>query len=44
MAALPFVAAITVTVGLHLWRRHALLSIAAGTAVHVALATVLAGG
>ena len=43
-AALPFVAAVTVTVGLHLWRHDALLSILAGTAVHVALATVLAGG
>jgi branched-subunit amino acid transport protein AzlD len=43
-AALPFVAAVPVTVGLHLWRHNALISILAGTAVHVALATVLAGG
>ena len=42
-AALPFVAAVAVTVGLHLWRHNALISILAGTAVHVALAT-LAGG
>ena len=42
-AALPFVVAVAVTVGLHLWRRHMLLSIAVGTAVHVALATLLAG-
>ena len=27
------------TLGLHLWRRHAVLSILGGTAVHVALAT-----
>ena len=44
LAALPFLAAVTITVGVHLWRRNALLSILAGTAVHVALATVLAGG
>ena len=44
LAALPFVVAVTVTVGLHLWRRNALISILAGTAVHVALATLLAGG
>ena len=42
--ALPFAAAVVVTVGLHLWRRSPLLSILAGTAVHVVLATVLAGG
>ena len=41
MAALPSVVA--VAVGLHLWRRNALISIPVGTAVHVALATVLAG-
>jgi branched-subunit amino acid transport protein AzlD len=41
-AAAPLTA-LAVTVGLHLWRRNALLSILAGTAVHVALAsTVLA--
>ncbi len=44
LAALPFLAAVAVTVGLHLWRRNALLSILSGTAVHVTLATVLAGG
>jgi branched-subunit amino acid transport protein AzlD len=42
LAALPYLVAVAVTVGLHLWRRHMLLSIAAGTAVHVALATLLA--
>ena len=41
--ALPFAAAVAVTVGLHLWRRNALVSILAGTALHVALAAVLAG-
>lgn len=41
--ALAPLAALAVTVGLHLWRRNALLSILGGTAVHVALAsTVLA--
>jgi branched-subunit amino acid transport protein AzlD len=44
LAALPFVAAVPVTVGLHLWRHNALISILAGTAVHVVLATVLAAG
>jgi branched-subunit amino acid transport protein AzlD len=38
------VAAVAVAVGLHLWRRNALVSILVGTAVHVALATALAGG
>jgi FdhD protein len=42
-AALPTTAALAVTVGLHLWRRNAVLSILAGTAVSVALATVMAG-
>ncbi len=42
-AALPFVAAVAVTLGLHLWRHNALLSILAGTAVHVALATAFSG-
>jgi branched-subunit amino acid transport protein AzlD len=32
--------ALAVTVALHLWRRNALLSILAGTTVHVLLATV----
>ncbi|MEU0192540.1 AzlD domain-containing protein [Streptomyces afghaniensis] len=41
-AAAPLTA-LAVTVAPHLWRRNALLSILAGTAVHVALAsTVLA--
>ncbi len=44
LAALPYVAAVAVTVGLHLRRRNALVSILVGTAVHVALATALAGG
>ncbi|MGY1759894.1 branched-chain amino acid transporter permease [Geodermatophilus sp. SYSU D00779] len=44
VAALPFVVAVAVTVGLHLWRRNALVSILAGTVVHVALATAFAGG
>ncbi len=43
-AALPLAVAVAVTVGLHLWRRNALLSILAGTVVHVALATLLGGG
>jgi branched-subunit amino acid transport protein AzlD len=42
--ALPFVAAVAVTVGLHLWRRNALLSILVGSALHVALATLVADG
>jgi branched-subunit amino acid transport protein AzlD len=43
-AALPFAVAVLVTVGLHLWRHNALISILAGTTVHVAPATVLARG
>ncbi|MFF5981886.1 branched-chain amino acid transporter permease [Streptomyces olindensis] len=39
-AAAPL-AALAVTAGLHLWRRDALLSILAGTAVHVALASTV---
>ncbi len=34
-------AALAVTVGLHLWRRNALLSILAGTAVHVTPASTV---
>ncbi|MEU0742659.1 AzlD domain-containing protein [Streptomyces sp. NPDC006134] len=34
-------AALAVTVGLHLWRRNALLSILGGTAVHVVLAGIV---
>jgi branched chain amino acid efflux pump len=33
--------AVTVTIGLQLWRRNALLSILGGTAVHVTLVSVL---
>ncbi|GAA4705029.1 branched-chain amino acid transporter permease [Phytohabitans rumicis] len=33
--------ALAVTIGLHLWRRNALLSILAGTTVHVALTSAL---
>jgi branched-subunit amino acid transport protein AzlD len=39
-AAAPL-AALAVTVGLHLWRRNALLSILGGTAVHVVLASTV---
>ncbi|MER7406937.1 hypothetical protein ABT373_31800 [Streptomyces sp. NPDC000070] len=39
-AAAPLTA-LAGTVGLHLWRRNALLSILAGTAVHVALAGIV---
>jgi branched-subunit amino acid transport protein AzlD len=34
---MPTALALAVTVGLHLWRRHIVLSIVAGTAVHVVL-------
>ena len=40
--ALPGILALAATVGLHLWRRNAMLSILGGTAVHVALATAIA--
>ncbi|MFB7631452.1 branched-chain amino acid transporter permease [Streptomyces sp. NPDC056149] len=39
--ALAPLAALAVTIGLHLWRRNALLSILGGTAVHVALASTV---
>ncbi|MER6976359.1 branched-chain amino acid transporter permease [Streptomyces carpinensis] len=39
--ALAPMAALAVTVGLHLWRRNALLSILGGTAVHVVLASTV---
>ncbi|MFE7211994.1 branched-chain amino acid transporter permease [Streptomyces sp. NPDC001698] len=42
-AAAPL-AALAVTVGLHLWRRNALLSILGGTVVSVALASSLFAG
>ncbi|WP_433608299.1 branched-chain amino acid transporter permease [Prescottella agglutinans] len=34
---IPAVAALAVTIGLHLWRRHALLSILGGTAAYMVL-------
>ncbi|MFF5566899.1 branched-chain amino acid transporter permease [Streptomyces sp. NPDC012623] len=37
-------AALAVTIGLHLWRRNALLSIVGGTAVHVLLTSTLFAG
>jgi branched-subunit amino acid transport protein AzlD len=37
VAALPSVVAVAVAVGLHLWRRNALVGIPADTVVHVAL-------
>lgn len=40
-SALAPLAALAVTVGLHLWRRNALLSILGGTAVHVVLASTV---
>ncbi|WP_306337893.1 branched-chain amino acid transporter permease [Streptomyces sp. KL118A] len=39
--ALAPVVAVAVTVGLHLWRRNALLSILGGTAVHVILSSTI---
>jgi branched-subunit amino acid transport protein AzlD len=41
-AAAPLLA-LAATVGLHLWRRNALLSILAGTAVNVLLASTVFG-
>ncbi|TDO43399.1 branched-subunit amino acid transport protein AzlD [Kribbella sp. VKM Ac-2527] len=38
---LPPLLALAVTIGLHLWRRSALLGILAGTSVHVVLASTL---
>ncbi|HEV2372826.1 MAG TPA: AzlD domain-containing protein [Streptosporangiaceae bacterium] len=40
--ALPDILALAATIGLHLWRRNAVLSILGGTAIHVALATAFA--
>lgn len=40
----PILLSVTVTIGLQLWRSNLVLSLAAGTAVHVALATTIAGG
>jgi branched-subunit amino acid transport protein AzlD len=42
--AVSILLAMAVTVGLHLWRSSLVLSLAGGTAVHVALATTIAGG
>lgn len=39
--ALAPLAALAVTIGLHLWRRNAMLSILGGTTVHVILASTL---
>jgi branched-subunit amino acid transport protein AzlD len=39
--ALPDILALAATLGLHLWRRNAVLSILGGTAIHVALASAL---
>ena len=39
--ALPDILALAATVGLHLWRRNAVLSVLGGTAIHVALTTAL---
>ena len=38
-----FMAAVVVTIGLHLWRRNVLLSIFGGTAVHVILVSTILG-
>ncbi|MET8975835.1 AzlD domain-containing protein [Streptomyces sp. NPDC004539] len=40
-AVLPTALALTVTVGTHLWRRNALLSVGAGTAVYVTLVSTV---
>ncbi|MEU5210002.1 AzlD domain-containing protein [Streptomyces sp. NPDC020742] len=40
-AALPAGLALAVTLGLHLWKRHAVLSVLGGTAVHVLLASTV---
>lgn len=40
----PLLLALLVTVGLHLWKRNAVLSILSGTAVHVLLASVVFAG
>lgn len=42
--ALPILLSVTVTIGLQLWRSNLVLSLAGGTAVHVALPTTIAGG
>ena len=40
--AVPAMAALAATAGLQLWRRNAVLSVLAGTALHVVLASALA--
>lgn len=42
--AIPEAIALVVTVGLHLWRRSAVLSIVVGTATYVVLASWVVGG
>jgi branched-subunit amino acid transport protein AzlD len=42
--ALPDTVALAVTIGLHLWRRNAVLSVLGGTAIHAALASTLFTG
>jgi hypothetical protein len=42
--SVPIVAALGVTIGLQLWRSNLVLSLAGGTAVHIALATSVAAG
>ena len=37
----PDILALATTMGLHLWRRNAVLSILGGTAIHIVLATAL---
>ncbi|RLU81751.1 branched-chain amino acid ABC transporter [Streptomyces griseocarneus] len=39
--ALPVSLALAATLGLHLWRRNAVLSVLGGTAIHVALASTV---
>lgn len=40
--ALPDILALTTTIGLHLWRRNAVLSILGGTAIHALASTLFA--
>ena len=42
--ALPILVSGAITAGLQVWRSNLVLSLAGGTAVHVALATTIAGG
>lgn len=43
-AGAAFVAAVAVTLGLHVWRRNVMLSICGGTAVHVVLVSAVLTG